>query len=129
MRKTALKFTKGYSYISITKTHHIKFTFCTVVVHINTDISVEFHFDNCGSSQDMAFSATLPPSCPRTHSKLSVSTVARLWTSSSLLPSEIMLISLSLLNPSDRSAFQRYQYGGGGRDPQRIFYSFMKYRI
>ena len=83
MRKTAFKFTKLYSYISKTKAHHIKLKFCTVIVHINTDILVEFHFDSCESYQDMAFSAMLPQS---TRSKLS---------------SEMMFISLSLFDPSD----------------------------
>ena len=63
---------KVYSYISITKAHHIQLKFCTVVVHINNDILVEFHFNSCESSQDMAFSATLPPCSPRIRSKLSM---------------------------------------------------------
>ena len=54
MRKTALKFTKVYSYISITMAHHMKLNFFTVVVHINTDILVEFHFDSCESSFEAA---------------------------------------------------------------------------
>ena len=95
LRKTALKFTKVYSYILITKAHHIKLKFYTVLVNINMDIVVEFHFDSCESSQDMAFSATLLPSCLHTHSKLSVSTIARSRSSSSLLPSEMMFISPS----------------------------------
>ena len=70
LRKTALKFTKVYSFISLTKAHHIKLKFCTVEVKINTDILMEFHFDSCESSQDMAFSAMLLPSCPRTCSIL-----------------------------------------------------------
>ena len=82
-----------YSYISITQAHHIKLKFCVVIVHINMDILVEFHFDSCESSQDMAFSAMLPPSCLHTRSKLSVSTVT--WSSSSLLPSEM------IFDPSD----------------------------
>ena len=65
---------------------------------------MEFHFDSCESSQDMAFSATLPPSCLRTRSKRSVSTVAQSWFSSSLLPSE-MFISLSLFDKSDSTKF------------------------
>ena len=75
LRKTALKFAKVYSFISITKAHHIQLKFYTVVLHINTDILAQFHFDSCESSQDMAFSVTLPPNCARTHLKLSVSTV------------------------------------------------------
>ena len=47
----------------------MKLKFCTVIVHINTDILVQFHFDNCESSLDTAFSVMLLPSCPCTHSK------------------------------------------------------------
>ena len=64
--KKALKFSKVYSYISITMAHHMKLKFCTVVVHINTDILVEFHFDSCENWQDMTFTVTLLPSCPCT---------------------------------------------------------------
>ena len=83
----------------------MKLAFCNVVVHIETGILLECHFDSCESSRDMAFSATWPLSCPGTRSKLSVSTVARSWFSSSLSPPEMTLILLSLFDPSVSTEF------------------------
>ena len=70
----------------------MKLIVCTVVVHISTDILVEFHCDSCESSQDMAFSATLEADSVNCRSIL-----VFLVTFSH----RNFFISLSLFDPSD----------------------------